>query len=131
MTCFWSVDVPGRDPAILLWALWVSLALSRSLNLCHSPCGFLYNHLYCLPTTPLRVCVLRWLVAQVTSTSITSKSICNQQTSLLFHESSKFSQFSLFCTSNSILNSKSVNFRLVFREFRDCSENLSVCSRFS
>ena len=28
---------------------------SLPFNLCHSPCGFLYNHLYCPPTTPLRV----------------------------------------------------------------------------
>ena len=61
------MDVPGRDPLILLWAWWVSLALSRSLNLRHSPCGFLYNHLYCPPMTLLQVCVLRWLVAEVTS----------------------------------------------------------------
>ena len=40
------MDVPGRDPVVLLLAWWVSLALSRSLNLRHSPCGFLYNLLY-------------------------------------------------------------------------------------
>ena len=28
-TCSWSVDVPGQDPVIVLWAWWVSLALSR------------------------------------------------------------------------------------------------------
>ena len=28
---FRSMGVPGRDPVILLWAWWVSLALSRSL----------------------------------------------------------------------------------------------------
>ena len=31
-TKFWSMVVPGRDPVVLLWAWWVSLALSRSLN---------------------------------------------------------------------------------------------------
>ena len=30
-TKFLSMDVPGRDPVILPWAWWVSLALSRSL----------------------------------------------------------------------------------------------------
>ena len=28
---FWSMGVPGRDPVILLWVWWVSLALSCSL----------------------------------------------------------------------------------------------------
>ena len=46
MTKFWSMDVSGRDPVVLLWAWWVSLALSRSLfNSRHSLCRFLYNHL--------------------------------------------------------------------------------------
>ena len=27
--CSWLVDIPGRDPAVLLWVWWVSLALSR------------------------------------------------------------------------------------------------------
>ena len=35
--CFWSMDVPGRDPVILLWAWWVSLALSCSLNFVSFP----------------------------------------------------------------------------------------------
>ena len=68
-TCFWSMNIPGQDPLVLLWVWWVSLALSCSLNLCHSLCRFLHNHLYCLPTTPLQVCVLRWLVAEVTNTA--------------------------------------------------------------
>ena len=31
------MDVPGRDPVILLWVWWVSLALSRSLNFTSFP----------------------------------------------------------------------------------------------
>ena len=53
---FWSMDVPGRDPIVLLRAWWVSLALSHSLFILHhSSCGFPYNHLCCPPTTPLQV----------------------------------------------------------------------------
>ena len=49
------VGILGQDPVILPWVWWVLLALFRSLNLRHSLCGFLYNHLYCPPTTPLQV----------------------------------------------------------------------------
>ena len=31
------MDVPGRDPVVLLWAWWVSLALSHSLNCASFP----------------------------------------------------------------------------------------------
>ena len=31
------MDVPGQDPVVLLWAWWVSLALSRSLNCASLP----------------------------------------------------------------------------------------------
>ena len=55
-TKFWSMDVSGRDPVILLWAWWVSLALSRSLLTCVilrvDSCTIICA---CLPTTPLRV----------------------------------------------------------------------------
>ena len=68
------MDVPGRDPVVLLWAWWVSLALSHSLNLRHSPCGFLYNHPYCTPMTPLRVCVFLAVMAGDCGDEISSKS---------------------------------------------------------
>ena len=125
-TCFWSVDVPGRDPVVLLWAWWVSLALSRSLNLRHSPCGFLYNHLYCLPTTPLRVCVLRWLVAEVTSTAPSPSATSRRR----FPSMSPANLLSFRCCARypSILKLQTVTFHLVFRKFRKCSENSLVCS---
>ena len=68
------MDIPGRDPVILLWVCWVSLAPSHSLNLCHSLCGLLYNHLYCLPMTPLRVCVFLAVMTGDCGDQIPSKS---------------------------------------------------------
>ena len=89
------MDIPGRDPAVLLWAWWMSLALSCSLNLHHSPCGFLYNHLHCLPTTPLRVCVFLAVMTGDCGDEHGSKSICNQQASHHVRVSKMFSIFTV------------------------------------
>ena len=40
----------------------------------HSPCGFLYNHLYCLPTTPLQVRYILAVMAVDCGDEIPSKS---------------------------------------------------------
>ena len=130
-TCFWSVDVPGRDPVVLLWAWWVSLALSRSLNLRHSPCGFLYNLLCYPPTTPLQVRVFLAVMAGDCGDEISSKSQTAISRRHVICKSSESSQFSLLCMLSSIFELQTVTFHLVFHEFRECSTNLSVCKRFS
>ena len=49
----WLVDVPGRDPFIVLWAWWVSLALSRFQMQCIIPCADSCTIICALlPTTP-------------------------------------------------------------------------------
>ena len=121
------MDIPSQDPVILLWAWWVSLALSRSLSLRHSPCGFLYNHLYCPPMTPLQVCVFLAVMAGDCGDEISSKSKTAISRHHVMRESSESSQFSLLCTLSSIIELRTVTFRLVFREFHKCSTNcLSV-----
>ena len=95
-TCFWSMGVPGRDPVILLWAWWVSLALSCSLNLHHSQCGFLYNHPYCPPMTPLRVCVFLAVMAGDCGDEMSSKSQTATSRRHNMHDFQDSSQSSLF-----------------------------------
>ena len=109
--------VPGRDPVVLLWAWWVSLALSRSFSLRHSPCGFLYNHLYCLPMTPLQVCVFLAVMAGDCGDEISSKSQTTISRHHIMRESSDSSRFSLLCTLSSIFELRTVLFVLFSMNF--------------
>ena len=113
--CFWSMDIPGRDPVVLLWVWWVSLALSHSLNLHHSLCGFLYNHLYCLPTTLLQV--RYFAMAGDCGDEHGSKSICNQQASRHARVSR---MFSIFAVSSYFLSSN-IHFGPIYLNFRTFS----------
>ena len=79
----WLVDVPGLDPFIVLWAWWVSLALSHFQMQCvipHADSSTIICAL--LPTTPrLPGVSLWWLVIVVMS--FTQSLVGNKQASQL------------------------------------------------
>ena len=110
---------------------WVSLALSCSLNLHHSPCGFLYNHLYCLLMTPLQV--RYFVMAGDFGDEHGSKSIRYQKASCharVLRMLSIFTVSSYFLSSNVHSGPIYPNFRtfsMIFRDFSQysLSENLT------
>ena len=121
------MDVPGRDPVVFLWVWWVSLALSHSFSLCHSPCGFLYNHLYCPPTTPLQVCLFLAVMAGDCDDEISSKSQTAISRHHIMRESSESSRFLLLCTLSSIFELRTVLFVLFSMNFTNVPQiRLSV-----
>ena len=121
---FWSMDVPGRDPVVLLWAWWVSLALLAPCNLRHSPCGFLYNHLCLSANDTVTSLVILPVMAGDCGDEIPSKSkpqpagvtSCANFENVLRVRYLQTSSFRFYC---------------IFREFRECSQNSSVKSRIS
>ena len=61
----------GQDPVVLPWAWWVSLALSRSLNIASFPVRIPVQSVLTANDTfaSLSVILLRWLVAGMTSST--------------------------------------------------------------
>ena len=121
---FWSMDIPGRDPVILLWAWWVSLALLTPCNLCHSPCGFLYNHLCLSANDTVTSLVILPVMAGDCGDEIPSKSKPQSAgvTSCVNFENVLRVRY---------LQTSSFRFYCIFRKFRECSRNLSVKSGIS
>ena len=129
----WLVDVPGLDPFVVLWARWVSLALSHFQMQCVIPhadsCTIICA---LLPTTPrLSGVSLRWLVIE--GMSFTQSLVSNQQASRLpmnlenvlilsyyFHELSYFSMCSNFLTF----------FLQSIRKFCKSFQKSPTCSKF-
>ena len=120
------MDVSGRAPVVLLWAWWVSLALSRSLLTCIIPradsCTIICA---CPPTTPLQVRYILPVMAGDCGDKIPSKSKPQSAgvTSCANFENVLHVRY---------LQTSSFRFYCIFREFRECSrDSLSVNSRIS
>ena len=115
---FWSMGIPGRDPVILLWVWWVSLALSRFGNLRHSPCRFLYNHPCLSANDTVTSSVILPVMAGDCGDKIPSKSkpqsagvtSCTNFESVLHVRYLQTSSFRFYC---------------IFSKFRECSRNSS------
>ena len=119
---FWSMDIPGRHPVVLLWAWWVSLALSRSLNFASFPVQIPVQSSVLIRQRHHSVFFLWCLLIVVTRYPQSPNR--NQQASrhAQIRESSRFS---LNRTLSSIFSTKQFIFRLVFRELRECSQDSS------
>ena len=120
---FWSVDVPGQDPVVLLWAWWVSLVLSCSLSFASLPVGI-----------PVQSSVLSAnntitnLFVPVMAGDCGDEIPSNIQTATSRHhficESRESSNFSLICTLSSILSTKQYIFVLFSASFANV---LQIC----
>ena len=128
-TCFWSMDVPGRDPVVLLWAWWVSLALSRSLSFVSFPVRIpVQSSVLFANDTVTSLCFFTVMSGDC-GDEIPSKSKPQPAGVMSYASPANLLSFRFcfvirlqFC----LLNVHSVVFRLGFREFRECSKNLSV-----
>ena len=130
-TKFWSMDVPGRDPVVLLWVWWVSLALSHSLKLASFPVRIPVQSSVLSANDTFTSLVFffpQWLVIVVTRYPQSPNR--NQQASRHARIPRIFSFLAdLYIVFN--FEHQTVHFRLVFRELCECSKNLSMCLHFS
>ena len=131
---FWSMDVPGRDPVVLLWAWWVSLALSCSLSFASFPVRIpVQSSVLFTNDTVTSLCFFTVMSGDC-GDEIPSKS--KPQPAGVTSYASPVNLLSfhccfVICLQFCLLNVHSVVFRLGFREFRECSKNSLVYICFS
>ena len=126
---FWSMDIPGRDPVVLLWAWWVSLALSCSLNFASFPVRIPVQSSVLICQRHHYEFSFLSAMAVDCGDEIPSKSKPQPAGVTSYANPANLLSFRCF-VSDFLFWSSNCNFSLVFHKFRESSTNSSVCKRF-